>query len=230
AVFARSPRSSTAISVPRTDDLFCYLRVTSNPLRRLPARRSKLRRHPLLQAVADVIMRLGDDRDHRCSLDGQSALARSGLLLGNRWNAAGDPYAKSAVWISGSALRQFLCCPFRNHHRHRFPDVNLRISSARDRRFAHVCLDGNLFRRCVQRRSPYRRELRFSSSQTGSRFASEFSVRFPAALSCPISRPGLSFLLLALLSICDCYSLSQTAKFSNDMKSFYVGVVTTVGK
>src|SRR5437016_7604038 len=230
AVFARAHCSSNEIAFARTDDLFCYLRVTSNQLRRLPDRRSKLRRHPLVQGVADAIMRLGNDRDHRCSLDGQSALARSGLLLGNRWNAAGDPYAKSAVWISGSALRQFLCCPFRNHHRHRFPDVNLRISSARDRRFAHVCLDGNLFRRCVRRGSAYRRELRFSSSQTGSRFASEFSVRFPAALSCPISRSGLSFLLRALRAICDCRSCAQTAKFSNGMKSFRVGKVTIGGK
>src|SRR6266849_3843700 len=82
----------------------------------------------------------------------------------------------------------------------------------------------------VLRGSAYRRELRFSSSQTGSRFASEFSVRFPAALPCPISRPGLSFLLRALRAICDCRSCAQTAKFSNGMKSFRVGKVTIGGK
>src|SRR5207237_9781768 len=124
----------------------------------------------------------------------------------------------------------FLIRPVRTHHRDRCPDVDLRMSSARNRRCAHVCLDGNLFRRCVRRGSAYRRELRFSSSQTGSRFASEFSVRFPAALPCPISRPGLSFLLRALRAICDCRSCAQTAKFSNDMKSFYVGEVTIGGK
>src|SRR5256885_1525766 len=77
---------------------------------------------------------------------------------------------------------------FRNHYRHRVPDADLRISSEIDWRVAHVCLDGNVFRRRLQHRSAHRRELRISSPQTGGRFAPEFSVRFAPALSARISR------------------------------------------
>src|SRR5204862_5484230 len=73
-------------------------------------------------------------------------------------------------------------------------------------------------RRRIQRRFTHRRKLRISSSQTGSSFAPELSVRFAPALSAPISRPGVSFLRRALRTICDCRSCAQTCSCARLLK------------
>src|SRR6058998_3631031 len=98
------------------------------------------------------------------------------LWTGNRRNASGNYYSKFALWLSRPPFHQFLRRAFWDHYRNRLPDADLRIPPARDRRFAHICLDGNVFRRRIHDRFADRRELRVSAPQTGGSFAPEFSV------------------------------------------------------